>query len=216
MNHTPRWPVVLFDFDGTLANTIDGIVASYTYAWDAVTGRRVTRAEILPWIGRTLTDVFTEQAPDRAAELERVYMDHNFAHLDTNVIGYQGIPQLLHDLVDAGVETAVVTAKRRRTAVPAMRVAGLPEQTILACAKDDTDRHKPDPAPLLKGLEVLGAQVAGSVYVGDAVYDLVAAQAAGMDGVGVTWGAGDPAELRAQRSVAVVDTVPELRSLLLG
>ena len=37
-----------------------------------------------------------------------------------------------------------------------------------------------------------------------------------MDGVGVTWGAGDPAELRAQRSVAVVDTVPELRALLLG
>jgi phosphoglycolate phosphatase-like HAD superfamily hydrolase len=37
-----------------------------------------------------------------------------------------------------------------------------------------------------------------------------------MDGVGVTWGAGDPDELRAQRAVAVVDTVPELRSLLLG
>jgi len=216
MNHTPRWPVVLFDFDGTLANTIDGIVASYTYAWDAVTGRQVARTEILPWIGRTLTDVFTEQAPEQAAELERVYMDHNFANLETNVTGYPGIPELLQDLVTAGVATAVVTAKRRRTAIPAMRVAGLPAQTILACAKEDTDRHKPDPAPLLRGLETLGAQAANSVYVGDAVYDLLAAQAAGMDGVGVTWGAGDPDELRAQRAVAVVDTVPELRSLLLG
>ena len=131
MNHTPRWPVVLFDFDGTLANTIDGIVASYTYAWDAVTGRRVTRAEILPWIGRTLTDVFTEQAPDRAAELERVYMDHNFAQLDTNVIGYQGIPQLLHDLVDAGVETVRTAPSAKTNATATARGNGLPPHATL-------------------------------------------------------------------------------------
>ena len=45
-------PVAFWDFDGTLLNTIDGIVASYIYTWQTVSGRQVVRSEILPWIGR--------------------------------------------------------------------------------------------------------------------------------------------------------------------
>lgn len=216
MNSPPRWPVVLFDLDGTLINTIDAIVASYTYTWQTVTGRQVTRTEILPWIGRTLADVFTDEAPEHAAELEQVYMDHNHANMAAMVTRYDGIEELMADLVAAGVRTGVVTSKRRRTAIPAMQIAGLPAETVLACAMDDTTKHKPDPTPLLTGLEVLGAPAAGSLYVGDAIHDLKAAHAAGMDGLGVTWGAGAPDELRAQPHVAVVDTVDQLRELLLG
>lgn len=216
MTLSPRWPVVLFDLDGTLINTIDVIVASYTHTWRTVSAREVTRAEILPWIGRTLEDVFAEEDPEHAEELERVYMDHNYAHLDSMVTRYDGIEELMYDLVAAGVRTGVVTSKRRRTALPAMKLAGLPAETVLACAMDDTDRHKPDPTPLLKGLEVLGAQPAGSLYVGDAIHDLKAAHAAGMEGIGVTWGAGQPDEMHAQPSVAVVATVDELRRHLLG
>lgn len=216
MNSAPRWPVVLFDLDGTLLNTIDVIVASYTYAWDKVTGRQITRAEVLPGIGRTLRDVFADEAPEHADELVQVYMDHNAAHLEAMVTRYDGIAELVADLVAAGVKTGVVTSKLRRTALPAMRLAGLPPETVLACGADDTELHKPDPMPLLTGLKVLDAPVAGSVYVGDAIHDLAAAAAAGMDGIGVTWGAGQPDELRAQPSVAVVDTVDQLRALLLG
>ena len=53
-----------------------------------------------------------------------------------------------------------------------------------------------------------------AAYVGDAVFDLQAAHGGGVDGIGVTWGAGSPGDLRAQPSVAVVDAVSELRSLL--
>lgn len=215
MSRTPRWPVVLFDLDGTLINTIDLIVASYTYTWDQVTGRQVSRAEILPWIGRTLTDVFTEQAPECAAQLEQTYLDHNLAHTDAMITRYDGIAELLHELVAAGTRTGVVTSKRRRSAIPAMRFAGLPAQTILACAMDDTTRHKPDPTPLRTGLAKLGAPASGSLYVGDAIFDLQAAAAAGMAGIGVTWGAGAADQLRAQPNTAVVETVDQLRALLL-
>ncbi|MGI5950496.1 MAG: HAD family hydrolase [Brooklawnia sp.] len=210
---TPRWPVMLFDLDGTLADTINAIVASYIHAWGSV-GRRVTREEVLPWIGRTLTDVFVDEAPGQAAELEEIYMEHSKANLDTLVTGYDGVSELLTELVAAGVRTAVVTSKRRETAEMTMRLVGLPEQTLLAVARQDTDRHKPDPTPLLVGLEAIGGRPDDSCYVGDAVVDLQAAHAAGMAGVGVTWGAGDPAALRLQPSVGVADTVAELRTLL--
>ncbi|WP_341729519.1 HAD hydrolase-like protein [Brooklawnia sp.] len=216
MNSTPRWPVVLFDFDGTLLNTIDGIVASYTYAWQTVSGRQVTRLEILPWIGRTLEDVFAKEDLVNAAELEAVYLEHNAATIAAAIRRYDGISQLLQEMVDAGIRTGIVTAKRRNSVIPNMKLAGLPAETVLACAADDTDRHKPDPAPLLMGLAALNASVAGSLYVGDAIFDLQAAAAAGMDGIGVTWGAGAPDQLRAQPHVAVVDTVAELGEQLLG
>lgn len=209
-----RWPTVLFDLDGTLVNTIEAIVASYTHTWRTVAGRDVTREQILPWIGRTLGDVFTEQAPAQAAELEQTYMDHNASILSETIAGYPGVPDLLTDLIAAGARTGVATSKRRRTAEPALRIGDIPVETVLACTMEDTDRHKPDPTPLLTGLAVIGGEPATSVYIGDAVVDLQAAAAAGMAGIGVTWGAGIAADLRAQPNVGVVDTVDELRALL--
>ena len=94
MSPAPRWPVVLFDFDGTLLNTIDGIVASYIYTWQTVSGRQVVRSEILPWIGRTLADVFADEDPANAAELEDVYLSHNAATLANAVRQYDGISEL--------------------------------------------------------------------------------------------------------------------------
>jgi pyrophosphatase PpaX len=79
---------------------------------------------------------------------------------------------------------------------------------------EDTTEHKPLPAPLLLAAERLGSEASDCIYVGDAVVDLQAARAAGMAGIGVTWGAGDPDALRAEPSVAVVDTVEELRAAL--
>ena len=216
MSPAPRWPVVLFDFDGTLLNTIDGIVASYIYTWQTVSGRQVVRSEILPWIGRTLADVFADEDPANAAELEDVYLSHNAATLANAVRQYDGISELAQELVDAGIRTGVVTSKRRRNVLTGMQLAGLPSEMVLACAMDDTDRHKPDPTPLLTGLAALDAPVEGSLYIGDAIYDLQASAAAGMDGIGVTWGAGSPAALRAQPHVAVVDTVSQLRDHLIG
>ncbi len=81
---------------------------------------------------------------------------------------------------------------------------------------EDTERHKPDPAPLLHGAAGLGVDPATCVYVGDAVVDVEAARAAGMGAVAVTWGAGEAGALAASGPDAVLDTVGELAAFLLG
>lgn len=215
MKQTPRWPVVLFDLDGTLVNTIEAIVASYTYTWASV-GREVSRQQILGWIGRTLRDVFTEEAPERADELEQRYIAHNIASHADLVREYPGIPSLLLDLDAAGIRTGIVTAKRRANAVLSMSHGKVPDTITLACAMEDTPSHKPEPEPLLLGLASFGAEPKDAVYVGDAVYDLQAAAAAGMAGIGVTWGAGAREELTAQPHISIIDEVSQLRALLLG
>lgn len=212
----PRWPVVLFDLDGTLADTIGLIVASYNHALSAVIGETRPEEEIRSWIGRSLLDSFVAISPDHAEELDRVYREWNLANTAALLREYPGVPGLLDDLDAAGVRTGVVTSKRRETALVALRGVGIDQSIDLLAGLEDTDQHKPHPAPLLHGLERLGADPGDAVYIGDAAVDVLAAQAAGVSAIGVTWGAGHRADLEAARPLALVDSVDELKRVLLG
>ena len=80
---------------------------------------------------------------------------------------------------------------------------------------DDTERHKPDPAPIVHALELLDAPPGDAVYVGDSPFDIRAAKAAGVHAVAVTWGGIHPRErLEAEGPDAVVDTAEELLAAL--
>lgn len=81
---------------------------------------------------------------------------------------------------------------------------------------DDTERHKPHPEPLQLALERLGADPAGSVYIGDAVVDVQAAHAAGLPAISVSWGAVDADVLAAAKPEHLVSEMDQLRTLLLG
>ena len=80
---------------------------------------------------------------------------------------------------------------------------------------DETDRHKPDPEPLLLGAERLDADPTETAYVGDSPFDVRAAKAASMFAVAVTWGRiHDRARLEAEEPDAIVDTAEELLGVL--
>lgn len=98
----------------------------------------------------------------------------------------------------------------------ALHYVGLTDHIEVAASLEDTTEHKPDPAPLLHGARFLGADPASCVYVGDATVDVLAAQAAGMASVAVTWGAGTPEDLVAAGPDHLCRSVEELRTLLFG
>lgn len=212
-----RWPVVLFDLDGTLADTIDLIVASYEHALRDVLGASVPREEIRTWIGRPLHATVIDAFPDQALRVEDVvasYREWNLAYHDEMIKQVPGMTNLVADLVTAGASLAVVTSKISSTAALGLSAVGLDEQIRLVVGQDQTHRHKPHPDPLLYAARVLGVHPGDCVYVGDAAVDLQAAHAAGMASIGVCWGAGERAELEQEQPVAVVGDVGELRAHL--
>jgi len=212
----PRWPVVLFDLDGTLADTIALILGSYAHATRTVLGRAASDEESRGWIGMTLVDTFAERYPEQVDDLMAAYLEWNLAHLDTMVEAYDGVHGLLRELDAAGVRTGVVTSKRRVSAERTLHVVGLSDLVELVGTMEDTDRHKPAPDPLLRALDAVGRAPHEVVYVGDAVFDVQAARAAGLDAVAVTWGAGAREALDAERPHALVDDMDALRAVLLG
>ena len=213
---SPRWSTAVFDLDGTLADTINLIVESYQHAFRTIIGSEEDPDVIRSWIGRPLIAAFRDHSPEHADELYATYLAWNADNTERLIRGYDGVREVLADLRAAGVHVGVATSKRRESAQQAMDILGLSEHVTVLVAMEDTERHKPDPTPLLLALDRMGRGSNDSVYVGDAVVDVLAGKAAGMDTVAVTWGAGVPTALNGVRPSAVVTTADELRTAMLG
>ncbi|QLQ15936.1 MAG: HAD-IA family hydrolase [Micropruina sp.] len=212
----PRWPVVLWDLDGTLVDTIGLIVASYQHAFTTVLGHPWDEDEIKSWIGQSLYGAMKRVAPAEADEIFRVYTEWNVANTPRMVKAYPGIPELVRSIVQTGVRTGVVTSKRQQPAEWALELVGLDGQVPVLVSHDDVEQHKPSPEPLLLGAQRLGVEAADCVYVGDAAVDVQAARNAGMACVAVTWGAGRPEDIAAAGPDVTCHSVADLRSVLLG
>jgi len=204
----------VFDLDGTVADTVALIIASYDHALNKVVGHRPDPQQVRTWIGKTLAVTFAEGWPDRADELAAVYRQWNRANAHRLITPYPEMDELVADLAAAGIRAGVATSKGREAAEETLQIVGV--DLPVTVAMEDTDVHKPNPQPLLLAAERLGAAGSSTVYVGDAVVDVLAARAAGMDSIAVTWGAGDADALAQAKPTAMASSVAELRALLLG
>ncbi len=211
-----RYPVVLFDLDGTLIDSGAIILASMRHATRTVLNREIEDEILMATVGGAgLTEQMRLLDESRVDELVRVYREHN-EPLHATLEACHGILDVVPRLRDQGRRLGIVTAKRRVTVQLAF--ATLPELEPLfevVVGSEDTDRHKPDPAPILYALDLLGAEPADAAYVGDSPFDLRAARAAGAHAVAVTWGGIHTEErLRAERPDAVVHAAEELLDVL--
>ncbi len=140
-----RFPVVLFDLDGTLIDSGPIILASMQYAVRTV--------------------------------------------LDREIAAFDELLEVLPRLKAEGRKLGIVTAKRHRTVALALdRFPRLAEEFDVVIAHEDTERHKPDPDPVLAAVERLEAEPSQAAYVGDSPFDIQAAKAAGAFAVAVGWG----------------------------
>lgn len=207
-------PVVLFDFDGTLANTIPLIVASFRHTVADVLDLEVSDEEARSWIGRTLTDTFAARYPEHTEELVETYRAWSLAHHDELIRPIEGVPELLDALVASGARLGVVSSKSEATVRRGLAAVGLEHDFGILIGLEATTTHKPHPAPLLHAAGALGVEPASCTYVGDATVDVLAARAAGMRAIAVTWGAGTHQELLAQEPTAVAHTAGDLLGIL--
>ncbi len=210
-----RFPVVLFDLDGTVIDSASIILASMRHAAESVLGREFSDEQLMATVGGPGLDAQMRALdPDRVEELVRVYRAHN-EPLHEQLACCVGMDDVLVRLADEGRRLGIVTAKRRATVELAFARVPLGHLFEVIVGGDDTTRHKPDPEPIEKALELMGASADETAYVGDSPFDIGAAKAAGVHAIGVTWGGIHGRErLEAEGPDAVVDTAEELLDVL--
>jgi pyrophosphatase PpaX len=209
------YPVVLFDLDGTLVDSGAIILASFKHATQTVLQREFPDEHILAAVGGSnLDEQMRRLDPDRVDELVTVYRAHN-EPLQAELLACAGVPDVLDELRAEGRRLGVVTAKRQQTIALAFEAVPALGAFDVVVGSDDTERHKPDPEPILHALELLGARAEDAAYVGDSPFDIRAGKAAGVFTVAVAWGNIHPRErVEAEAPDAFVDTAEELLGCL--
>jgi pyrophosphatase PpaX len=210
-----RYPVVLFDLDGTLVDSGRIILASFRHATRTVLEREIPDEVLVAGVGGSgIVEQMTAIDAERVDDLVRAYSEHN-EPLHDQLEAFDGVIELLERLHAQGRRLGIVTAKRRATVQLAFDRLGLESWFGAVVCREQTEHGKPHPEPVLRALELLGATPGEAAFVGDSPYDMGAGRAAGVFTVGVSWGGiHDRALLEEEGADVVVDTVEELVRVL--
>jgi pyrophosphatase PpaX len=211
-----RFPVVLFDLDGTLIDSGPIILESMQHAVRTVLGHEIPRDELgLTIGGQGIVAQMQAIDAEHADELLEAYKEHNDGLHDT-LEAFDELLALLPGLRAGGRRLGIVTAKRHRTVALALdRFPSLRQDFDVVVAHEDTERHKPDPDPVLHALARLGSTPSDAAYVGDSPFDIQAAKSAGAFAVAVGWGGIHPDErLLEEEPDAFVRSPRELLGVL--
>ena len=219
-NSTSGAPIraVLFDWDGTVADTRPGIFNSVRYAIGQYGIADKPDDELRYFIGPPLYDGFEHVfgvSPELANELTDTYRVYyrDKGIFECNV--YDGVGDLLRKLHDAGVKTAVVSSKPKEFLDRLVEHFGLADH-LDAVVGPAMDNHNSNKTVLvnqaLKELMLLSSTVA---MIGDRHFDMEGAKAAGVNAVGVLYGYGTEEELCKAGADAICDQVADLRGFLL-
>lgn len=179
---------VLFDFDGTLVNTNDVIIASWQHTYKYYRGQEEDIDKITSCFGEplliTMAREFPGVPPEESAEVYRTFQQQN-AHLLVKI--FPGIVDLLKALREAGYRMGIVTSRTRESALRYMDMFGITEYFEAMVTCDDTTVHKPNPEPILLGLEKMGITKDEAIMIGDSPFDIKCANNAGVKSVMVEW-----------------------------
>ena len=210
-----RFPVVLFDLDGTLIDSGSMILASFRHATRTVLAREIPDEMLLAQVGgATLDEQMRALDPARVDDLVASYREHN-GPLHDELQPCAGVVDVLERLHGEGRRLGVVTAKRQSTVGLAFRVLPLAHLFDAVVASDDVQRGKPHPDGILRALKLLGASPREAAYVGDSPYDVEAAKRAGVASVAAGWGGIHTREkLEACDPDLLVDSAEELLGVL--
>lgn len=214
----PDYKLLIFDWDGTLVDSIGRIVESMHCAADVCGLQRRGDAQVKGIIGLGLPEAIRSLHPELVApacveRFRRCYSDHYLALEAEPSALFPGVAQSLQAFRAAGYALAVATGKSRHGLHRVLQGRGwLDYFDITRCA--DETASKPDPLMLEEILAHCGVSAQEALMVGDSAFDLQMAQRAGMDSVAVGYGAQSLLALQAYGPVLAIDDFTELRDWL--
>jgi len=213
------WDVVLFDLDGTLTDSAQGVINGVLHACDQLGIDPPGTDVIQKFLGPPLSHSFREYAgvaPERISDAVRIYREYYDEIGKYENAVFDGIPVLLTELGRQGKRLAVATSKVDYAAVSILQhfnldhhfevIAGADVSGELRGTKANVIAHALEELRMCDGTSV--------VMIGDREHDIHGAQAHNLPSIGVTWGYGSREELETSQATHIVESLQDLSSLL--
>jgi len=185
-----RFPTVLFDFDGTLVDSVELILESYRHTMRVHRGGAPDDALFLNGLGTPLRVQF-KSFTDDPAEIEvmiATYREWNLANHDRMVRAFPGAVETAKELKAHGARMGIVTSKNLHGLNKGLALCGFDGLFDALVTSDMMERSKPDPAPVHSAIAQLEGQAATTLMVGDSPHDIAAGRGAGTRTAACLWG----------------------------
>lgn len=207
--------LVLFDFDGTLADGFPGIA-------DAVNAVRASRghqpvalAEVKQHVGWGLDHLIEKIVPGTDLEIDiPLYRRHYASTMLTGTELLPGTVPVIQALHQRGVRLGVCSNKKRMYTEQLLEHLGIMPPIEKVFGPDDVPHHKPAPDMLLAALRHFQVTAAETIYVGDMIVDIQCAHAAGVPIWAIPTGAMTAEQLRVERPTQLLKNMNEMLRLL--
>ncbi len=213
------YSVALFDLDGTVLDTLDDLCVATNHALESEGLPTHSKAAICSFVGNGIANLIDRavpqgSSPELTARVFAAFKHYYAEHCADYTKPYDGIPELLATLRNAGVKTGLISNKAD-FAVQELVKAYFDGLFDFALGERAEIPRKPAPDMVYYALKRLGAAAAKAVFIGDSDVDVKTAKNAGLDGIFVTWGFRDELCLRAAGAERLANTPAELCSMLL-
>ncbi len=216
MNNS-QYRLLIFDWDGTLADSEARIVESVRRAVNELGLPDCTPAEIRNVIGlgmqQCLETLFPEVPAERHAHFVNAYRKHFSLNNDAPVELFPGVKEVLATLCAGGYTIGVATGKSRRGLDRELEESGLDAIVRVSRCADESP-SKPDPQMLEELLELTVTPPQQALMIGDTTYDMQMARDAGVDRIGVSYGAHESARLLEFDPLEIIDSLRHLEQWL--
>ncbi|WP_198332556.1 HAD family hydrolase [Psychrobacter aquimaris] len=207
--------LIIFDWDGTLMDSIGLIVESMHVAGEAH-GFQTTDKAVQDIIGLSLMNgieiLYPQANESQKLAIQQSYADHYIANSHRTPL-FAPIEGMLQTLQAQGKSLAVATGKKRKGLDRVLDASDSHHYFVMTRCADEAG-SKPNPQMLNDILDYTDQQIANAVFIGDSIYDIQMATQLGMTSIAVNYGTASQAELAAQQPTYQVDTPQALAELL--
>lgn len=185
-----KYDVILFDLDGTTADTDSIIIATMNYLYDTYRGGRRTPIEkIYYFSGPPIKGTLKNEFPDMDNEfMFKAFYEKSKTLYRSHVLPFPHCREVLLQLKKEGFKLGVVTSKIHELSKITLEVVHLDDLIDVLIAFDDVKNPKPDKEGIIKGIEYFHSTKERTLYIGDNEIDLLSANNAGIDCALVYWG----------------------------
>ena len=218
-----RYKVCAFDLDGTLVNTIADIAYAANHALEEMGYPTCDEDSYRYKVGNGMRMICMRALPEEIRDSEEIlqemirrYDAYYSAHCCDRSRAYPGIPELLHDLREAGVKLAVISNKPHLQSMIVMNTLFLGgEEFFYMQGQSERFARKPDPEALLDCIAQAGVPKEECIYVGDSDVDVEFARRAGIPCIGAAWGFRGRSELEQAGAAFIAEQAEDVKELVL-
>ena len=212
-----KYDAVLLDFDGTIADTGEGIYDSVRYAVRAMGFDPLPEEVVHTFIGPPVFSSFkralnlSDEDSAKAVEKYREsYMNGGIYRLSF----YDGMEKLLNDIRKAGIKLAVASSKPENFIIEILRYLKISDLFDFISAPESDKAPESKTALVERAVKALGIDKSKAVMIGDRYFDIEGAKEAKVDSIGVTFGFGDRNELVNSGADYIADSTEDIRRII--